>query len=46
MAAPKASSIFPSILITRPSIYKSQQTFPSTIDRDDRLIPAPDIKHI
>lgn len=41
IAAPRASNKLPSELTTRPSIYKSQQTFPSTTIRDDKSIPAP-----
>lgn len=42
MAAPKASNRFPSEQTTRPSMYRSQQTLPSTMDRDDRSIADPD----
>jgi len=42
MAAPRASSKFPSELTTSPSMYRSQQIFPSTIIRDERSIPAPE----
>lgn len=41
IAAPNASSRFPSELTTRPSMYKSQHTLPSTTTRDERSIPAP-----
>jgi hypothetical protein len=44
IAAASASSKFPSELTTSPSMYRSQQTFPSTTIRDDRSIAAPEMR--
>jgi hypothetical protein len=44
IAAASASSKLPSELTTSPSMYKSQQTFPSTTIRDDISIAAPEMR--